>query len=84
MKINLIRIGNSEGIRIPKAFIKQCGLAGSLELLPQRGALIIRAAKKPREGWLEAFRQMAEQKDDALLDTESVFETEWEKTEWKW
>lgn len=51
----LIQIGNSKGVRIPKALIEQAGLEGSeLELKVVRGGLLIRPVKQPREGWAEA------------------------------
>lgn len=57
MKTELIQIGNSRGIRIPKAIIEQCDLEGKLELDVHDGALIIRPlAPSPRAGWEEAFK----------------------------
>jgi antitoxin MazE len=51
----LIRIGNSKGVRIPKALIEQAGLeGGELELKVVRGGLLIRPLKRPRQGWREA------------------------------
>ncbi|UCH27384.1 MAG: AbrB/MazE/SpoVT family DNA-binding domain-containing protein [Trueperaceae bacterium] len=51
----LIRIGNSRGVRIPKALIDQAGLeGGELELKVVRGGLLIRPLKRPRQGWREA------------------------------
>jgi antitoxin MazE len=66
MKTNLIRIGNSRGVRIPKALIEQARLSETVELEGGEGGVIIRSAIKPRAGWDEAFRSMHEQGDDAL------------------
>ena len=38
--------------------------------------------RRPREGWAEAFRRMAEAGDDKLLDPPTA--TEWDETEWNW
>jgi antitoxin MazE len=38
----------------------------------------------PREGWDEAFRQMAENGDDALLDGDLPTTSAWDDTEWEW
>lgn len=65
----LIKIGNSQGVRIPKAIIKQAHLENSpLEFeVTAQGLLLKPTQKKPREGWAEAFKQMADAGDDALL-----------------
>ena len=65
----LIKIGNSQGVRIPKAIIKQAHLENApLEFeVTAQGLLLKPIQKKPREGWAEAFKQMAKAGDDALL-----------------
>jgi antitoxin MazE len=84
MKASVVRIGNSRGIRIPKTVLEQCGLGSVVELEVRRGELIVRSAAKPRSGWEEAFRQMAQRGDDVLLDGDSLPSTQWDETEWKW
>jgi len=56
MRTNLTRIGNSWGIRIPKPFLEQAGLGSTVELLVEKGRLVIRPDRAPRQGWEEAFR----------------------------
>ncbi len=68
MKTRIVRIGNSRGVRIPKRLLEQTGLQGEVEISAEDGALVIRAARKPREGWDAAFREMARRGDDALID----------------
>lgn len=84
MKTALIRIGNSRGVRIPKAFLEECRLQDEVDLEVQHDHLVIRAARRPRTGWDEAFRRMGERQDDALLDEGSLPATEWDTTEWEW
>lgn len=84
MKTSVVRIGNSRGIRIPKTLLEQCSLGDSVELEVQKGHLVVRPAAKARSGWEEAFRQMAQQGDDILLDKGFLPATRWDKTEWKW
>ena len=84
IKTTIVRIGNSQGIRIPKALLKQCHLQGELELEPRGDHLIVRAARQPRAGWEEAFQAMAERRDDQLLDGDVVLEDAWDKDEWEW
>lgn len=67
MRTRIIPIGNSQGVRIPKLLLKQTGLSGEVEIRAVGGALVIRPAKKPRDGWEEALREMARRGDDALL-----------------
>ncbi|HXD88323.1 MAG TPA: AbrB/MazE/SpoVT family DNA-binding domain-containing protein [Urbifossiella sp.] len=82
MKIRIVQIGNSRGIRIPKLLLESVGLEGEVDLTAERGALVIRPARSPREGWAEAFRQMAQHGDDALLDEPAL--SQWDREEWEW
>jgi len=56
MKTELVRIGNSRGVRIPKPFIEQCGLGETVELRVANDCLIISPGRQPRQGWDDAFR----------------------------
>lgn len=84
MRVSVVRIGNSRGIRIPKTLLEQCRLGTAVELEVRQGQLVVRAADKPRGGWEEAFRRMAERGDDVLLDRESLPSTRSDETEWEW
>ena len=84
MKANVVRIGNSRGIRIPRAVLEQCRFGSTVELEVHQGQLVVRPADKPRSGWEEAFRLIAEKGDDVLLDRESLAPTRWDETEWEW
>ena len=78
----VVRIGNSQGIRIPKALLEQSRIGADVEIEVQNQSLVIRSAKQPRLGWAEAFAEMSVQSDDALLDVS--LQTEWDQTEWEW
>jgi antitoxin MazE len=82
MKANLVAIGNSRGVRIPKAILEQTGLTDEVELEVRGAQLVIRSARKPREGWEQACREMTARGEDALLDPETT--TTWDETEWTW
>ena len=84
MKTNIVRIGNSKGVRLPKSILEQCQLKDSVELEVEGNVLIIRPIHAPRGGWSDAFSAMAQQKDDELLDANTASATEWDKTEWQW
>jgi antitoxin MazE len=81
MKTRIVRIGNSQGVRIPKPLLEQAGLRGEVEISVQDGSLVIKPAA-PRAGWADAFREMARRGDDALLD--DVTPTRWDEGEWEW
>ncbi len=82
MKTTLIAIGNSRGIRIPKPVIEQCGLSRQIEMTVQDRTLLIRAPRKARAGWKEAFARMAQHGDDKLLDP--PVSTRWDNEDWQW
>lgn len=85
MKTKLIRIGNSKGVRIPKPLIEQSGLSEEIELTVKDNEIVLRSADSPRKDWDQAFRKMAEQGDDQLLDgdlTNAV--NDWDESEWTW
>jgi antitoxin MazE len=83
IKTRLVKIGNSQGIRIPKLVLDQLNLSADIELEVQDDQLIVRPGSRPRADWADQFRLMAEQGDDHLLDLEAT-PTEWEETEWQW
>ena len=84
MKTNLVRIGNSRGIRIPKPVIEQCGFGDEVELEVRNAELVIRSSTQPREGWAAAFARMAQFGDDELLDRVADRPTTWDDEEWEW
>ncbi|PDV98825.1 AbrB/MazE/SpoVT family DNA-binding domain-containing protein [Candidatus Chloroploca asiatica] len=84
IKTRLVKIGNSQGIRIPKVLLDQIGLTKDLEMEVQGDRLILRAARKPRQGWAEQFREMAAQSDDILLDLHTHQTSTWDEEEWTW
>jgi antitoxin MazE len=84
MKTRIIRIGNSQGVRIPKLFLQQTGLGGEVELEVQNAEIVIRPTQRPRQGWAEAFKTMAEHGDDYLLDKDAVRQSGWDEDQWQW
>jgi antitoxin MazE len=82
MKASLVQIGNSRGVRIPKAFLEQAGLRDEIEIEVRGSQVVIRPANHPRTGWDEAFAAMAARGDDALLD--EIGPSKWDESEWVW
>ena len=81
MKATIIKIGNSRGIRIPKPILEQCGFDKEVELEVRDNEIIIRPIKHPRHNWEKAFKNMAEQGDDKLID---LPDSKWDNEEWEW
>lgn len=82
LKARIIKIGNSQGIRIPKVWLEQLGLGEEVEMAVQTNQIVIRPAHRPRDNWDKYFRAMAAQGDDRLLD--KVIPTRWDKEDWEW
>jgi antitoxin MazE len=84
VKLRIIKIGNSRGIRIPKILIDQAKLGDEIEVAVQGDKLVIRSLRLPRQGWEKQFADMASRKDDRLLDSEGDNISSWDKDEWEW
>jgi len=84
MKTRIVKIGNSQGVRIPKLFLERSNLAQEVELEALDNQIVIRSLKRPRQDWEEAFRAMAERGDDSLLDENLPAQTDWDEAEWQW
>lgn len=82
IRTRIVKIGNSQGVRIPKLLLDQSGIHAEVEIEVQGNHLTIRTASHLRAGWDEAFSMMAEQHDDVLLD--EVNATDWDQAEWEW
>jgi antitoxin MazE len=67
MRVDIIPIGNSKGIRLSKALLERYELTDEVELVLEQDRIIMRPVKPPRDGWSAAFKRMAERGDDALL-----------------
>jgi antitoxin MazE len=73
MRANLVAIGNSRGVRIPK---------DEVDMEVRGSEIVIRSARKPREGWAEDCKRMAELGEDGLIDPQTP--TVFDETEWMW
>jgi antitoxin MazE len=83
VRTRVVKIGNSRGIRIPKLLLNQAGLGTEVEIAVESDRLVIRPARRPREGWEEQFKAMAANGDDRLLD-DVVSTTRFDEDEWEW
>ncbi len=82
MKAQIIQIGNSQGIRIPKVLLEESRITGEVDLELHPDGILIRNAQKARSGWAEAFKAMAENEDDEMDGKTPL--TAFDKKEWQW
>jgi antitoxin MazE len=81
MEVSVIKIGNSRGIRLSKTLLERYNIRDTVDLILEKGHIIIKPLSKPRKGWEKAFMEMNANGDDKLL-VEDVFEDE-NLEEWK-
>ena len=84
MRARVVKIGNSQGIRIPKPILEQTGIMEDVELEVEKKQIIIRPISNPRVGWDMAFKAMSQKNDDMLVyGTENISHS-WDEEEWQW
>lgn len=83
--VTLIKIGNSQGIRIPKAIIEQAQLGDKkLEFKIINDGLLIQPVKKPRQGWKEQFDKVSKLKESDYSNQEWLDAPLADIEEWEW
>jgi antitoxin MazE len=83
LRLELVRIGNSRGIRIPKPILRQCGFSNTVELRVENDCLVIAPGRLPRQGWEEAYRAAGSAANDELL-LSTVPSNEFDREDWQW
>lgn len=81
-KTRIVRIGNSQGVRIPKPLLEQAGLEGEVQLYAEEGRIVIAAIRQVRAGWATAAQAMHARGEDHLLDAPTA--TRFDSEEWEW
>ena len=72
--IKLVPIGNSKGVRIPKALLQKYGFTNSLLLEETEQGLLLRKKDNSKLSWEDTYKAMADEKenwddfDTTLLD----------------
>ena len=82
MKTRIVRIGNSQGVRIPKPIIAAAGLEEEVEFRIVDSGLLIANVRLPSAGWEEASARMREAGVDRLVDP--IVENEFDTSGWRW
>lgn len=82
--VTLTKWGNSAGVRIPAAIMKEAHLKLGEEIkiiINKKGNITLVPAGDPQEGWTEAFNAIADsENEELLLDITNDFD----KDEWTW
>ena len=81
MEVTVIKIGNSRGIRLSKTLLERYNIRDTVDLILEKGQIIIKPLSRPRKGWDKAFMEMHANGDDKLLIND-IFEDE-NFEEWK-
>jgi len=81
MEVTVIKIGNSRGIRLSKTLLERYHIRDTVDLILEKGQIIIKPLSRPRKGWDKAFMEMNANGDDTLLIND-IFEDE-NIEEWK-
>jgi len=81
MEVPIIKIGNSKGFRLSKTLLQRYNIRDKVEMILEKGRIIIKPVESPRKGWESAFKTMHANGDDKLLFND-VLENE-NLEEWK-
>ncbi len=83
MRLKVIDIGNSKGIRFPQTLIQQYNLTTEINVELKKDGIMITPTQKPRAGWEEQFKQATNKissEEKSWMDTSNDFD----KEEWTW
>ncbi len=83
MKTNIVTIGNSQGIRIPKILLEQSKLSGEVELEVKGDTIVILPARKPRENWDGEFQDALSETGEHEVIGGNV-QNDFDEEEWEW
>lgn len=81
MELSVIKIGNSKGFRLSKNILERYNIKDKVEMILEKGQIILKPISEPRKGWDKAFQKMNANDDDHML-FDDVFEDE-NFDEWK-
>ena len=75
MELSIVQIGNSKGFRLSKTLLEKYNIKDKVELILEKGHMILKPITSPRKDWEIAFKKMNENGDDQLLFND-IFENE--------
>jgi antitoxin MazE len=83
VKSRIIHLTDTPAIPVPQPLLDVCHLQNEVEVEAQGGCLVIRSLNPAREGWEEAFGNMAAREDDKLI-LKDARRNRWDEEEWEW
>ncbi len=74
MEVDIVKIGNSKGIRLPASILKQCGIDKKVTIKINGNTISITPLVTPRKGWAEAFAKASTRihEDDPVIYEDSL------------
>lgn len=75
MELSIINIGNSKGIRLSKTILEKYNIQDKIELILEKGFIVLKPKAEPRKNWEKAFQEMHKNGEDQLL-IDDVFDDE--------
>jgi len=81
MKVQVIKIGNSKGIRLSKTILKKYEIRDEVDLILEEETILLKPVTKSRKDWDQKFSELHAEREDRLLIND-VFEDE-SFQEWK-
>ena len=75
MELSIINIGNSKGIRLSKTILEKYNIQDKIEIILEKGFIVLKPKAEPRKNWEKAFQEMHKNGDDQLL-IDDVFDDE--------
>lgn len=82
MKLNVIQIGNSKGIRLPKTILNQCAIQNEVDLEIKDGNIVLYPVKNnPRKNWDKKFKEMNKHDHDKLIIDDVI---DLKTDDWTW
>ncbi|MCU0289052.1 MAG: AbrB/MazE/SpoVT family DNA-binding domain-containing protein [Acidobacteria bacterium] len=84
MILRLVQIGNSQGIRLPKAIIEQFNFNDSIEAVVKRDGLLLKKKTKSRAGWKELILKEIKKGGNPDMLIPGNIQTEFDESEWQW
>ena len=75
MELSIINIGNSKGIRLSKTILEKYNIQDKIEIILEKGFIVLKPKAEPRKDWEKAFQEMHKNGDDQLL-IDDVFDDE--------
>lgn len=82
MRTQIIQIGNSQGVRIPKVLLEESRITAEVDIELHPDGLLLKNAKKPRSGWDDAFRKAADAEDENAEFPHSL--SGFDRKDWQW